>query len=321
MADTETRHGPLDNHDVRSKDGAKDLVVYVLAIESADGFILDYLYSFLEPVASNSMPHFLYKGDYLTVSILAGGKLGCRTSKTDFHALIIYHSYPQEAMLCIYVNVYMIHTMKTLGRATGVDHERKNLKKILGFVELTQNFRGIERDILLSKEKRLENNTEHSYQLAVVCWYIIGIEEFDLDIDKVIRYALIHDLVEVYAGDTPLYSSTNDYLLSKERREKEAATLIGDQFPEFADLHASIQEYKEKLNAESKFVYAVDKLLPILAIYLDKGHAWKSHGISIDMIIDKNASKISIAPEVKNYFDAMISVIREKPEYFIKENA
>jgi putative hydrolase of HD superfamily len=192
-----------------------------------------------------------------------------------------------------------------------------NLKKVLGFVKMTHSFRGIERDILLSKERRLENNTEHSYQLAVVSWYISEIEDFNLDIDRVIKYALIHDLVEVYAGDTPLYSSDEDFVQSKKDREKVAASRIKRRFPEFPELHKLIREYEERSNLESKFVYTVDKLLPILSIYLDKGHAWKSNNISIEMIINKNISRISLVPEIKKYFDAMVVIMREKPEYFI----
>ncbi|MFA5841744.1 MAG: HD domain-containing protein [Candidatus Paceibacterota bacterium] len=193
-----------------------------------------------------------------------------------------------------------------------------NLDKVLGFVGMTHSFRGVERDISLPREKRLENDMEHSYQLAAVSWYMAEIEGFDLDKNKVIKYALIHDLVEVYAGDTPLYSADEDFIRSKKDREKRAASIIKRQFPEFPELHKLIREYEEKNDPESRFVYAVDKLLPILSIYLDKGHAWKNKSISIEMIIDKNSSRVSLVPEIKKYFDAMIDMIRERPEYFVQ---
>lgn len=195
----------------------------------------------------------------------------------------------------------------------------ENLKKALDFIKLTNDFRKIERDILLSVEQRLENDIEHSYQLTLVSWYIATIENLNLNIDKIIKYALIHDMVEAYAGDTPLYSSDKEYIQSKKDRERKSASRLKQKFPEFPELHELIQKYEEKIDMESKFVYAVDKLLPNLSIYLDEGSTWKDHGITLEMIIDKNSSRISLSPAVKKYFDMLIILIREKPEYFIKQ--
>ena len=193
----------------------------------------------------------------------------------------------------------------------------KTINKILNFVKLTNDFSEIERDIFLSTKQRLENDVEHSYQLTLVSWYIAKIKRLNLDADKVIKYSLIHDLVEVYAGDTPLYSSSSKYINSKEKREKMAGTCLKRNFPEFPELHCYIKKYKEKKDAESKFVYAVDKLLPVLSIYLDEGYAWKTHKITPEMIINKNNLKISSVPSIKRYFDELITLIQKKPEYFI----
>lgn len=213
----------------------------------------------------------------------------------------------------------MIHTMNLLD-AIGARNSKvrtfRNLEKILDFVKLTQLFRGIERDIFLAKEKRLENDTEHSFQLAMVSWYIAETGELNLNLNQIIKYALIHDFVEVYAGDTPLYTSSDRFARSKKNRERKASLRIEQEFPEFAELHKSIRAYERMTDQESKFVYTVDKLLPILSIYLDEGCAWKNKGISIEMIIDKNAERISIVPEIKQYFDAMIGLLRGSPEYF-----
>ena len=194
----------------------------------------------------------------------------------------------------------------------------KKLNRVLGFTAFTNAFRAIERDIPLSEEKRCENDAEHSYQVAMVAWYMVSIENSNLDINKILKYSLIHDLVEVYAGDTPLYSSKDEYVQSKIKREKSAAILLKKKFPDFKDLHKLIDVYKLQDDEESRLVYAIDKLLPILSIYLDKGYAWKSHNITLDMIVDKNNKKIAISPHVKKYFDLLINMIREKPDFFIK---
>jgi len=193
--------------------------------------------------------------------------------------------------------------------------EMKNLKKILDLVALTNSFRQIERDIPLSQGSKLENDAEHSYQLTVISWYIATIENNSLDINKILKYALVHDLVEVYADDTPLYTSDHTYINTKENRENNAALQLEKEFPNFADLHIWIKNYKEKTDDESKFVFAIDKLLPIMSIYLDDGHGWRSHNITLSMIVSKNKKRISVSPTVKKYFNLMLKIIREKPEF------
>jgi len=190
----------------------------------------------------------------------------------------------------------------------------KNLIRLLDFVKLTNIFKQTRRDIPVSEGLKPESDAEHSYQLIIISWYIATIENSNLNIDKILKYALIHDLAEVYAGDTPLYTSNDAYLISKKDREKEAISRLKKEFPNFTDLHIWIKKYEEKTDDESKFVFAVDKLLPIMSIYLDKGHAWKTHKINLGLILDKNEKRISISPIVKKYFDLMLKMIQERPK-------
>jgi putative hydrolase of HD superfamily len=206
--------------------------------------------------------------------------------------------------------------MPLLKKGGLVAKDRHKLGRVLDFVKLTQSFRQVERDIPLPLEGRLENDVEHSYQLAIVSWYLAALENVGLDLNKVIKYALVHDIVEVYAGDVPLFAVSAHSHRYKERKEKAAARRLKSEFPDFNELHHLIRQYEKREDAESKFVYAADKLLPLVSIYLEKGHAWRSRGISVDMIVNKNESKVSVAPAVKKYFDAMIMLVRKRPEYF-----
>jgi putative hydrolase of HD superfamily len=79
------------------------------------------------------------------------------------------------------------------------------IKNILNFVDFTIKFNQLKRTIFATGEDRLENDSEHSFQLAMVSWYIISTKRLKYNIDKVIQYALVHDLVEIYAGDTFLF--------------------------------------------------------------------------------------------------------------------
>jgi len=102
----------------------------------------------------------------------------------------------------------------------------ENFKDLLQFFKLTDDFKKIDRDIPQSSGFNKENDSEHSYQLAMVSWYLATTEGKNLDIEKILKYALVHDLPEIYAGDTPLYTSDNDYLNNKKDRERNSIKKI-----------------------------------------------------------------------------------------------
>mgnify|MGYP001558621285 FL=1 len=191
-----------------------------------------------------------------------------------------------------------------------------NIKTLLDFVKFTIDFKKIKRDIPQSSGFTKENDSEHSYQLAMTAWYIANIEKSNLSIEKILKYALIHDLPEVYAGDTPLYTSNKESLGSKKDREEKSILKIKSIFPNFQDLNLWLEKYEKRDDEESKFVYAVDKLLPLIAIYLDKGYAWKTHKIDIDSLINKNKERVLVSPVISKYFDLMIKVIQDDEELF-----
>ena len=115
----------------------------------------------------------------------------------------------------------------------------------------------------------------------MIAWYIATIENSGLNTEKILKYALIHDLPEVYAGDTPLYTSDDSYLKSKKEREINSILKIQTKFSDFLDMHMYIKKYEKLDDEESKLVYTLDKILPLMSIFLDKGHAWKTHRICL----------------------------------------
>src|SRR3989344_6781029 len=98
------------------------------------------------------------------------------------------------------------------------------MDELLRFVKLTQEFKAVRRMVILAKENREENDAEHSYQLATVAWYLISTQGLKLDLGLALRYALVHDLVEVYAGDTPaVQKGYEETKRTKQEREEKAA--------------------------------------------------------------------------------------------------
>ena len=186
-----------------------------------------------------------------------------------------------------------------------------DLEKILIFTRLLNEFRNIERMILIKGSDRKENDSEHSYSLAMLAWYITTTYNLPFDKEKILKYALVHDLVEVYAGDTYAYTEDKALLDSKEQREKEAAERLKKEFPEFEELHKLIHEYEQKSDEESKFIYALDKIEPMLYIYLDNGRLWKEYNISLKMSIEHKIEKVSVSPTIKKIFDELLTLLEK----------
>ncbi|MEO6536631.1 MAG: HD domain-containing protein [Candidatus Paceibacterota bacterium] len=184
-----------------------------------------------------------------------------------------------------------------------------NLEKLIEFSKLITAFQKIERALYNPGTDRHENDVEHSYHLAMTAWYLIDSEKLDLDLSLVLKYALAHDLVEVHAGDTFVFTEDTAHLESKHARELAAAKQLGKEFPEFSDMHMIIEGYEKRESREAKFVYALDKILPILINYEDKGRAWKEHGVTLEKIKGEKLNKVALSPEVVPYFDALIELL------------
>ncbi len=194
-----------------------------------------------------------------------------------------------------------------------------SLSDILKFVELTRTFRGVERAIHMIPEQRYENDAEHSFQLAIVAWYLISALGLKLNKEKVLMYALAHDLVEVYAGDTPLHTGTKAAHSSKSMREHKAQLRIEKEFKEFKDLHRFIEGYERRKDKESTFVYALDKALPVFWVYLEKGHSWKHNNIPLQSIIEKKIDKVKLSPDLHKYFVEVIALLQKNEKKFFNK--
>ena len=189
----------------------------------------------------------------------------------------------------------------------------KDITELLRFNALLQQFRTIERTILVNGTDRCENDAEHCFMLAMLAWNIVQTNNLSLDMNKIFRYCLAHDLVEAYAGDMSLYDQQSSQAKqAKVAREHAAAERLRNEFPQFAELHESIVEYEKKEDPESRFVYALDKLHPVLNIYADGGRTWRKNKTTLQMIIDAKASKVAIDPTVAAYFAEMIEMIKRE---------
>lgn len=151
------------------------------------------------------------------------------------------------------------------------------------FVDFLSVFPNIKRGNKIKGKNDFENDAEHSYQLAVTVWYLADILKLQVNRQLILEYALAHDLVEIYAGDTDTFlNNSDDHAISKQKKEEEAFNKIKQDFPEFVSLHKSIERYEHLSDAESKLVYIVDKILPDINIFLSNDTYYKDNEVTYD---------------------------------------
>ncbi|MEK7136125.1 MAG: HD domain-containing protein [Patescibacteria group bacterium] len=186
-----------------------------------------------------------------------------------------------------------------------------SLQSLFEFLRLMSKFQSIERKLYVVGLERRENDVEHSFLLAISAWYIISSEQLSLDINKAIKYALVHDLVEIYAGDVSFYDKKS---LRERKKEREALSLLKleKDFSKWQEFSGLVHAYEEKGDPESRFVYALDKLLPIVNNYLDNGKTWKKDKITLEQVIEYKQDKVALSPDIKIYFDELISILKDK---------
>ncbi len=188
-----------------------------------------------------------------------------------------------------------------------------NLENLFKCVKLTHGLQQVKRSIFTAGEDRRENDAEHQYQLAMTAWYVIVTEKLPFDVDKVLKYCLVHDMVEVYAGDAHFYGDRN----GKEERERQAAIRLRKEFSEIPEWHQLIEDYEKKIDKECLFIYALDKLLPAINIYFDRGRTWREQRITLNMVVTKKREKIACSDEVTDYFNQLVVLLRaEAPSLF-----
>ncbi|MES2631050.1 MAG: HD domain-containing protein [Patescibacteria group bacterium] len=191
---------------------------------------------------------------------------------------------------------------------------KASLQRLIELQKLLLAFSQVDRRVDREHDNQYiaENDTEHSYNLAMTGWYLS--QWFpELDRNLVIQYALVHDLVEVHAGDTYIYG-TDEELASKEHREAKALEKLAADWPDFQSMSDAIHAYENRTDAESRFVYALDKVMPMMLIYINDGYTWKKEGITLDMLYDTKIEKIKISPEVYPYFEQIHALLLERPD-------
>jgi len=164
----------------------------------------------------------------------------------------------------------------------------ERLRRQLEFILEIDRLKSVLRRSYLIDIDRHENSAEHSWHLAVAAMVLAENAKDRIDVSKVIRLVLVHDLVEIDAGDTFIYDDAAN--VGKAAREQEAANRIFGVLPEeqAQAFMALWREFEDRQTPEAKFAFALDRLLPVLHNVFTEGGSWKEHGIRQEQALTKN---------------------------------
>ena len=175
------------------------------------------------------------------------------------------------------------------------------------FLLVSDQLKNVERRTFISDGSRHENSAEHSWHLALAVMLFAPLaRDKNLDVGHAIQLALVHDLVEIGAGDTYVYDAAGRE--TQAAREMEAADEIFGMLPnaQGAEFRAKWDEFEELQTPEAQFVRALDRMLPLVLNFVTGGKAWVEHQINVEQVRALNLPALEAAPALKEYFEALI---------------
>ncbi len=178
-------------------------------------------------------------------------------------------------------------------------------KKQLDFIIEIDKVKNILRKSKLFDGSRYENDAEHSWTICLMSLLLKEYSNYDINIEKVITMLLIHDIVEIDAGDTFLYSQERTNAIKKEdiAAKRIFGLLPNDQAQIFYDIW---EEFEAKKTNESKFASVFDRLEPVLQNYKTEGYTWKKFGITKSKVLEMNKHIEEGSKEIWNFFLSLI---------------
>ncbi|MBP6508164.1 MAG: HD domain-containing protein [Opitutaceae bacterium] len=194
------------------------------------------------------------------------------------------------------------------------------LERQMRFIIEADKLKEIFRQTHVTQSRRSENSAEHSWHFALM---IITLAEHSnhqpLDVLRVLKMVLIHDLVEIDAGDTFAYDTKN--MADQHEREARAADRIFGLLPadQTLEFRALWDEFEERQTPESRFAAACDRFHPMLLNCLTEGHAWRKHGVTQDRVLARNAHVAEGSKTIWAYAVRMIDDAVSKGHLGVKE--
>lgn len=162
------------------------------------------------------------------------------------------------------------------------------LQQQMNFILEVDKLKKITRQTYLSDGSRKENDTEHSWHLALMCALLAEHAREKIDVLKTMKMVLIHDIVEIDAGDTYAYDTAGN--TTKREREVKAAERIFHLLPpdQAEEMRNLWEEFEEGQTPEAKFALTLDKVQPVMLNDASGGKSWREHEVRREQIMKRN---------------------------------
>ncbi len=188
-----------------------------------------------------------------------------------------------------------------------------DLKKQLDFLIEIDKVKGILRESLILNGMRRENDAEHSWHMAMTAFILKPYFNYFLDMEKTFKMILIHDIVEIYAGDNPCFGVINT---EKYHQELESSKKIFGLLPEKQanELMSIWLEFEEQKTSEAHFANCCDRFQGFLQNLTSDGHTWKKFNVKEEQILKR------VEP-IKNYLPKVYEeIILKEIKYYKEKN-
>lgn len=188
----------------------------------------------------------------------------------------------------------LAYSMKDIQKTGGMiiimdKNEQDRLNKQMRFIEEIDKEKLIGRQTYLSDASRKENDAEHAWHMAIMAYLLREYSNEEIDIARVMLMCLIHDIVEIDAGDTYAYDAEN--LKTQKAREDTAKERIFSLLPseQKEEMIALFDEFEAYESAESKFAHAMDNLQPLLLNNSNGGADWREHQVTAEQVYGRQS--------------------------------
>ncbi len=188
----------------------------------------------------------------------------------------------------------------------------ERLKKQLDFMLELDKMKNLYRQTYVLHEDRKENDAEHSWHIAILAFLLAEYANEPIDVTHVMKMVLLHDVIEIDAGDTYCYD-TEGYKSKAEREEKAARRIFellpDDQRDEF---YALWREFEDSETADARFAAVLDRIQPLMLNYTKGGISWQEHGIAMEQVLNRNKEYFSSSDKLADVIKSVINDAHEK---------
>ena len=185
--------------------------------------------------------------------------------------------------------------------------DRERFEKQLAFILEADKEKNVFRQTHLVGYSRQENDAEHAWHMAMMIYLLKEYANENFDVAKAMMMALIHDIVEIDAGDT--YAYDTDALKTQKEREEKAADRIFGMLPrdQRDELRALFEEFEDGKSPEARFAKVMDNFQPLLLNDANSGADWRKHKVTKSKVVNRQKTSVLGSSEIWKYTEEIIN--------------